>query len=524
MVINRLAGYLSASTPLVGNDDVFTDTQLAIGALNTMMDRPRELYDALDKYYANNALYQRLQRALYDVGLPAESIRGLRNPSQLIVEFWAALLWPGDLPDALPIVTGDLVPNADALKAACEQVWQWSNWASRKQLFARRLGLYGDSWVKVAQPEGRPRIFLELLHPADVTDFQEDERGHLTYVRIDVQVRERDTIDGSNVWTHTEVWSKAELSYRRWRNDGQLSSVGSADLAQLGDPIETRTFQDMGCEDFVPITRTPFRDLGGKRGAGAIILLKDVIDEVNRKATSLAEQLFVDNQSNLFVESQSSPDRPAPPPRMEGRNGTSTDGGSIVVGRRQLWRVPAGWQLNYKIAPIDFDAALSVLNADLHHLSQLAPELLWWDTMDQALESGIARRMRLAPAIARVNEVRGSVESDHARQLMMAATIGRNKNVPGFQGLGAFEKGQLDITFAPREVVPLTEKEDADLAQSRATAYKTMIESNLPAPFALRQCYGLEDVDIEKTLNMAAGDLERMATAAQADRVDGVTQ
>jgi hypothetical protein len=129
MVLDRLAGFLSNSTPVLGSDSAFAGTQLSIAALDRFDAAPRQLYALLDAYHANNALYQGLQRAWYDAGLPAESLRGLRNPTSLITDFWRAHLWPGDLPDALPIVPGDDVPDGDRLKDQCEQVWAWSNWA-----------------------------------------------------------------------------------------------------------------------------------------------------------------------------------------------------------------------------------------------------------------------------------------------------------------------------------------------------------------------------------------------------------
>jgi hypothetical protein len=500
MVLDRLAGFLSNSTPVLGSDSAFAGTQLSIAALDRFDAAPRQLYALLDAYHANNALYQGLQRAWYDAGLPAESLRGLRNPTSLITDFWRAHLWPGDLPDALPIVPGDDVPDGDRLKAQCEQVWAWSNWAAKKQLASHRLSLYGDQWAKVANVTGRPRVIIELVHPAHVTDYDEDERGHCVWVRIDVPQAGRNADGTRRSFTHTEVWSKADQLYRRWEHQRGLD----ADLRQLGTPDEVRTFAEMGCADFVPLTRTPFRDLGGKRGVGAVLLLKDVIDEVNRKATNLAEMLFVDNASSLFLESQFSPDKPTPPPSL-GDSGGST----VTVNKRALWKIPAGWQLNYKVAPINYAAALEALAADLHHLSRLAPELLYWDTAEaQGVESGTARRMRMAPAVARVEEVRGSAESDHARQLMMACTIAKNLGIPGFTDLGDFAKGELDLTFKPRAVIPLTDVEESALLQAKATAYQTMTSAGLSDVFALRAVYDLTDEQIAEEIDRATADAE----------------
>lgn len=501
MVIDKLAGYLSNSTPLLGSDSAFTDVQLSLSGMGQVDAAPRQTYAMLDAYYANNALYQGLQRAWYDAGLPAESLRGLRNPTSLIVDFWRAHLWPGDLPDALPIVPGDAVPDGDGLVAQCRQIHAWSNWAARKQLAAHRLGLYGDKWAKVAGVAGRPRVIIELIHPYHVTDFDEDERGHCTWVRIDVPQVGRNANGTRRTFTHTEVWSKEDQLYRRWAHARGLD----AELPRLGTPAEVKTFREMGCEDFVPLTRTPFRDLGGKRGVGAVILLKDVIDEVNRKATNLAEMLFVDNASSMFLESQFSPEKPTPPPSL-----TSGGGSQVTVNKRPIWSTPAGWQLTYKVPPINFAAELEALAADLHHLSRLAPELLYWDTAEaQGVESGTARRMRMAPAVARVEEVRGSAESDHARQLMMACTIAKNLGIQGFTDLGDFTKGELDLTFKKRAVIDLTDTEKSELAQGRAQAFGSLVGAGASRVFAFKTVYELTDEQIVEELKLETAEVDQ---------------
>jgi len=156
-----------------------------------------------------------LDTLLSGLGARRQEIRPLRNPAFRVVEFYAAKLWPGVLPDALPIVTEN-----PAITKPIQQVWTWSNWGSEKQAAARWFACYGDMFVKVATREneiGEPvRVFLQNLEPQYVTDFDADERGYLTYIRIDIPQQRRDG-DEVKAYTHTEVWTKEE--YRLWEHD-----------------------------------------------------------------------------------------------------------------------------------------------------------------------------------------------------------------------------------------------------------------------------------------------------------------
>ena len=63
----------------------------------------RNQYNYLRAYYLSNGLYDVLRESFREIGYTPEALRPLRNPAYRVVEFYAAKLWPGALPDALPI-------------------------------------------------------------------------------------------------------------------------------------------------------------------------------------------------------------------------------------------------------------------------------------------------------------------------------------------------------------------------------------------------------------------------------------
>jgi len=84
----------------------------------------REFCAMMTGYYRNNDLYSNLGIAMREEGRWSASIKPLRNPTFCTVEFYAATVWPGELDEALPILTEN-----PALPAAIADVWQRSNWA-----------------------------------------------------------------------------------------------------------------------------------------------------------------------------------------------------------------------------------------------------------------------------------------------------------------------------------------------------------------------------------------------------------
>lgn len=420
--------------------------------------RPRELYALLRGYYKNNDLYQYLGRALYEQGIAHPAMRALRNPAFRVVEFYVASLWPGQLPDALPIEADN-----ERVVEPIQRVWQWSNWSSQKQVFARWLPMLGDVFLKVVQTPARDRVYFQLVDPAHVVDFDTDERGFLTYCRIDVPVRRR-LADRPAIRVHTEVWSQDEGTFRRWESD-QLDLPAD----QLGPPIETIDLSTMGI-DFVPIVHCQFRDVGEDRGVGAFTLQIDKIDEAAKKATRLAQQLFRSNTNTWAIESagNDASGRPLPPLRVA-PDGSVAGSGQVRLGDDEMLSLPGGYTIKSLVPSIDYTAMLDALNADLLELQADLPEMAFWKIPETTGElSGRALRFLLAPALARADEARGNAHEALARADAMALTMGVDAGL--FKDIGRFEDGDFDHAFTAKDVIAPDDLEEAQAAVQWWTA------------------------------------------------------
>jgi len=404
----------------------------------------RELYDLLKAYYLNNGLYDTLYNALYSVGAQTQDLRPLRNPAYRAVEFYAAKLWPGQLPDALKIVTEN-----KALPDAIRQIWLWSNWVQMKQRAARWAGIYGDVFIKVEKPPDKDRVYLALIEPQHVTDFVVDERGYMTWLRLDIpQVGREENI--RQEFIRTEIYDKETDSLRIWEHT-QSPETGESGL---GDPKDQYTLTERLKQNFIPVVQAKLRAIGEDRGLGAYTQSIDKIDEANRIGTRLHQMLWRYNKPvSALRANQVSPDgRPIPAPRID-KNSDS----EIEMGGDMVFRLPGNSQLDPLIPNISWQDALMVLQDHMTELEHDLPELAYWRMREIGELSGRAVQLLLGDAIDKLLEARANLEAALIRADQMALSIGQAFGL--FDNMGDYDKGDLDHTFEAREVIPTPESE-----------------------------------------------------------------
>lgn len=453
-----------------------------LGRMNTA--HVTDMYRVLRAYYKNNALYDVIADVLRRQGVWKESMKAIRNPTYRVVEFHAGHLWPGTLPAALPIMA-----KRDAIVAPIQQVWQWSNWAAKKQVAARHNALFGDFFLKVAQTPDRSRVFFQLIEPEHVTDFDTDERDFMTYVRFDVPELRRNADGSSERYLHTEEWSMKTGLFRVWESDTLTTTGSMPATAELGNPKTSMPIEEMGI-DFIPVVRAPFADIGEPRGMGAIIPAIDKIDEANRQATRLAQLLFRHNKVTHALEANSvdAAGRPLPPPRLTDTQDVSgTDPNTVTIGDDEFYLLPGMSTLKQLVPNINYEAALHVLQDHMLELEQDLPELVMYRISESGNLSGRAVRLMLAPAIARLEEARGNAESALIRADQMALTMGQNAKL---WDVGDFQNGDFEHAFEERDVLPNDELERGQTEQAEGAALASLVAAGMPIEMAAQQVYG----------------------------------
>jgi hypothetical protein len=438
---------------------------------------PSAWYDMLEEYYFNNGLYDDVTQMLYENAIWTPGMKALRNPAHRAVEFHVAKLWGGPLKTALPIL------GKKKIQDAIQQIWTWSNFGVQKQVLARWFSNFGDMFIEVAtksEADKVTRVYHNPIKPKHVTELDLDERGFVTYIRIDVPAAEENV---------TTVWSKTRGNYRQWRHNRAITTP----IEQLGEPTDQKTFEELQL-DFIPIVHAKFQDVGETRGVGCFVHVLDKIDEANRQATRLHQILFRYNKPTMAISAggNDASGKPLPPPTIQGRDGTSSDDGSIKKGDDDLYALPGVSKLEQMVPQLKYADALAILNAQMEEISRDLPEVLYHELKDKDL-SGVAIQRLLGPAIDRVIDARGNAEPALVRANQMALTIAGIHKLKGFTEIGTFESGDFEHTFAEREVIPLSKRE-------RAETVKAHKDSGMPMEFAMKQ-NGYTQEEIQEVIN-----------------------
>ena len=459
---------------------------------------PRELYNLLEAYYLNNGLYDYQALAMYEDNIWKEALKGLRTVARRTVEFHVMHVWPGLTNKASPLEAAG--PIIDPIK----QIWAWSNWGNNKQLAVRQLAKYGDMFIKVVSEPERSMVYFQLIDPANVSRFNVDNRGFITYTRLDIPVL------GKNYTTHTEVWDKESLTYTVWHHRRGVD----ASLEALGTPLDQRSLLEFGI-DFIPFVHAKFIDNGEKRGMGSFALALDKIDEANRKATRLAQMIFRYNKAIWAISANmlDASGRPLPAPRIDGASG-APGSDTITLGDDEVVRLPGMSSLDSLVPNINYSAHLEALKGDMLELEEELPELTYYRLKDAGNLSGRALQLLLAAAISKALEARGNAEAALIQADMMALTMAQSAQLSGFEerAIGNFESGAFEHGFRERDVIPISSME-------RAQEGKIYVEMGLAQKTALRYM-GKSADEIE----LAMQEIEESKAAEKASLAESILQ
>ena len=437
---------------------------------SSLPTEPRKRYEALRLRYAGEA-YREGNAELFP---GVSDARGLENPFAQVVEFYPAHLFPGTLPDALP-----LVDASETVVRAIRDLWVWSNWGHKKQVYARWLPLYGNAFLKATQAtDGRP--YKQLIHPSRTTEFEKDERGNVVYAFLETEIQNE---DATAVLVRCEEWSKEDDAARVWFASGYGSSYAerSADYAKL---TYQKKLSDFGI-DFVPLVHAPFvADPWEPDGLGlsAISGVVEQVDEINQAITALHDRFFrYGKPDKVFKANESGKGAPrgerrdSRPDPGSGHDALPNGAKRIDLRGEETYYLPGLVDVAFLIPNIPYGDGLAMIRARQDKLSENLPELRYYQDAGTAETgsgniSGLSRRIRLAPAVSRALEARGNAEDALVRVQKMCLTLGANAG--RFPNVGSFEAGDFDHSFEEREILPVSDEERWEAAQKKLAAYR----------------------------------------------------
>ncbi len=448
-------------------------------------------------HYLNNGLYDELRLAGYF--LEEQVLKSIRNPAQRVVKFYTDTIWPGPLPDALPL---DILGNR-RIANAIAQIWKWSNWQAQKQVAVRQAAVVGELILKVVMGEGGP-IYLQRIDPENMTDYTLDSRGNVTYIRIDVPTADREG-DEVVLRTYTEIWDEERARFwSRARNPGPESEA--TPVEQLGEPETIIDLGELGI-DFVPFSYGRFLDVGADRGVGAYVLVLDKIDEANRLATSLHSRLFRHNAPTWALRSNmtTADGRPIPPPNIGSAATTAGDSFQVDLAGETMIKLPGLASLESLVPNLNYGDMLRVLESHMDELRSDLPELNYSLVTSVSRGQSIATetvRLLMGPAIKSAEEVRGNLEDVLVRAHKMALTIGMAAGL--FPDMGTFDEGDLEHGIMARDIFPLSRRESAEIVAAERDAGFPLLTSLRLAGWTMEEIAELEEeIARQKSIDQA---------------------
>ncbi len=442
-------------------------------------------YDRRWAYYLNDGLYSRLYRA----GLAAADIPLTFNPIPAVVDFYGATVLGGDMrPQAVDERSDD-----DAVAAAVEMLWQWSNFDVLRRDIVTTAAVLQDVFLKVAERmaadgQSPSAVYMQDIPPQSVRWWDVDERGYLTGIRIDTERLE--SIFGRPARRHTlvEVWRK------EWP-DGQPGGARWYELAhgQMLDEerpeaaVRIVTFDELGY-NFIPFVwarvDTPWR-----RQVAHI----DRYNVLAWQAARLNRPLAVIGAGG--VDSTGRP--PAPPlGATRGLEALYSEEGDGVMGVIQL---PGGASMQWSSSPVDF-AALNVMLAELKEsIVDGLPEYRV-ATLRGVQVATETLQLLMNQAESRALAMRAGLERALARAQMMAISIAQlaevRPDVFGPSVVGTFDDGRTEHVFAPRPVFEATTAARAADAAALVAAGATLEGAARVAGFTDEQVADLVNLSI----------------------------
>ena len=425
-------------------------------------------------------------------------IRNIYNPAYRLGEFWKAHLWGGPLDPqageegALPIET-----TKENIRPPIADVWQWSQWATRKDIVTLHGSIYGDVFLKIVDDVTREKVYLANVYPGTIIDLEKDPFGNIKAYTIEEE-RAHPINDKPVTYKETAERDGDLVVFKTFLDDALFAWNGIA--SSWAEPY-----------GFVPMVHIQHNDVGLGWGWSELHPGRSKMHELDDIASLLSDSirkgvnppwLFTGVKATSPNQSMTTTETPArPEPGREEEHALYT---SDSQAKAQAL-----------IADIDIEGVNLHIKALLEEFERDYPELGFQALRVQGDVSGQALRIARQPAEAKVQQRRTTYDDGLKRALQMAVSIGGFRAIfPGFS-LDSFDQGALDFEFAERGVFvtdPIDESEE-DLAFWMAA--KAAKEAGMPLLAYLEE-KGWEEEKLERLRN----DPELQARQALMENMD----
>lgn len=450
-------------------------------------------------------------------------IRSIESPAATIVTFWQTHLYGGALdreagdgqaaPSAIPIQT-----DTASLRPALAQLWQWSNWATKKDTYGMTGTLLGDVALRVVDDVRRAKVYLQIVHPTHICDLTFDPFGNVKAYTFQ-EMRAHPQSGKSVRYQEKVARAGVNVVYTTYLDETPYAWPGNEDAS--GKP-RAQWQEPYG---FIPLVWVNNIDTNTDFGLSELHQGLTVFRELDDIASALDDQIRkVVNAPWLFAGVDD--------PKTAGRADPTVPGATPSATRPEPGRQempilygPLGATATPLVMPLDIAGTNARIESLQAKLRRDYPELDADLATDAGDASGRALRVKRQRAEVKVNLRRATYDDALVRAQQMGIAIAGFRHLPGFQGfsLDSFAAGQLDHQIAGRPVFAISTADEIEESQAFWTAAAQAKTAGYPLELYLRDAGWSE----ERIAAYQQGAAERQAQAlaiAQAQGANDATE
>lgn len=433
----------------------------------------RDIHKWARKYRIDYALYR--------------YIRNVYNPAYRLGEFYKDHLFGGRL-DRDAGDQGAIPLGAEPeVREAISQVWDWSNWYSRKDVLTLWGTVLGDVMVEVVDDPVRERVYLNVLHPATFESLDLDNYGNTKGYVISKKIPHPET--GRAVVYREIVSRDGELVVYSTYLNGELYAMPGNPEAQWDAPY-----------GFVPLVAIKHNDVGVDWGWSEYHPMRSKVHEADDLASKMSDHIrkvvdpiwvmkgIAEHSSAKFTQQDPddmTADRPAP--EREELNA--------------IWNAPKDSSIEAMIYPLTISDALQHIDNILAEIERDYPELRKDINTASGAASGRALRVARQTVSTKVQQRRANYDKGLIAAQQMALSIGGMRGYFPFD-LDSYERGDLDHTILNRPVFEADPLDKLEIASQMWDAADKALKVGVSLG-AFLKTQGYSDVEIEELTQMS---------------------
>jgi len=393
--------------------------------------------------YRNIHTWAQGVRQKYGLG---KYIADVYNPTAQLVDFHTSTIWrgnlaPGLIGGAIPLVVSGK-SDEERVRYAASELLRVSNFEIAKNIAVMWGCNLGDVGLRVVDDKERGQVRIEVIDPSEIEDIRVDNGIIKGYVLT--RVAEADGSEVQRRYTETcERGDNDDVIFRTYIDGNPAAFPG----AEYQEWVETY--------GFVPFATIQHRNVGGLWGWAEAHPIRPKIMTMDDQATLLNDWIRRATSSVGLISGMDAP--------TSGKITTTTSAATAdnpQPGREENKFLWGGKDSTVEyiplVAPLDIAAVTANIQNIMASIESDMPELRKsiWDISGDA--SGVALATAREPVEAKITNRRTNYDNPLVHCMQMGIAIGGMRGYPGHDGfdLQSYERGQLDMSIAPRPVFP----------------------------------------------------------------------